>query len=225
MMKTLIQSDFDGTITEEDISFFLLDAFAQGDWRRWLREYKEQRISVGEFSTRAFAMVKVDKHTLIEALKGRVKVRAGFRELVNYCLNKGLRLVIVSNGVDFYIRAVLEDMGLTDLEVHAAQASFHPEGMRVLYVGPDGKTLKDGFKETYAREFLKLGYKLIYIGNGDSDVAPAKHAHHLFATGDLLAYCKENKMKAGSFETFLDVIRELDLMQPCCSSACDSRRP
>jgi len=127
-MKTLVQSDFDGTITEEDISFFLLDAFAQGDWRRWLREYKEHRISVGEFSTRAFAMVKADKQTLLEALRGRVKVRAGFRDLVNYCLNKGLRLVIVSNGVDFYIRAVLQDMGLTDLEVHCCASLLPPGG-------------------------------------------------------------------------------------------------
>ena len=41
-MKTLIQCDFDGTVTEEDVSFFLLDAFAQGDWRALLREYKEK---------------------------------------------------------------------------------------------------------------------------------------------------------------------------------------
>jgi len=31
----IIQSDFDGTITEEDVSFALLDVFAQGDWREW----------------------------------------------------------------------------------------------------------------------------------------------------------------------------------------------
>jgi len=38
--KTLIQCDFDGTITEEDVSFILLDTFARGDWRRLLKEYK-----------------------------------------------------------------------------------------------------------------------------------------------------------------------------------------
>jgi len=73
-MKTLVQCDFDGTITEKDASFLLLDAFAQGDWRRLLRDYKEHKISVGEFNTRAFAMVKADKATLLEALKGKVKI-------------------------------------------------------------------------------------------------------------------------------------------------------
>jgi 2-hydroxy-3-keto-5-methylthiopentenyl-1-phosphate phosphatase len=211
-VKTLVQCDFDGTITEEDISFFLLDAFAQGDWRRLLRDYKEHKISVGEFNTRAFAMVKANKPTLLGALKGEVKVRAGFRELVNYCLKKGFRLVIVSNGLEFYIRAVLKDLGLGNVEVYAAQASFHHEGMKVQYVGPDGKRLEDGFKEAYTQSFLKLGYKVIYIGNGDSDAAPAKYAHHVFATGDLLAYCIENNLKYKPFETFIDVVKELNLM-------------
>jgi len=211
-VKTLVQCDFDGTITEEDASFFLLDAFAQGDWRRLLREYKEHRISVGEFNTKAFAMVKDDKPTLVEALKGKVKVRAGFREMVDYCLEKGFRLVIVSNGLNFYINAVLKDLGLDSIEVHAAQASFHRGGMKVRYVGPEGKIFKDGFKETYIKSFLKLGYRVIYMGNGDSDCTPAKYAHHVFATGELLAYCRESKLSYKPFENFIDVVRDIDLL-------------
>ena len=209
-MKTLVQCDFDGTITEEDISFLLLDAFAQGDWRHLLRDYKEHKISVGEFNTSAFAMVKADKHRLLEALQDGVKVRAGFNELIDYCLNKGLRFVIVSNGLDFYIRAVLKGLGLRDVEAYAAQASFHPAGMKVRYVGPDGKRVSDGFKEAYIESFLRLGYRVIYIGNGDSDVAPAKHAHHVFATGDLLAYSKENNLNCEPFKDFRDVVRDLE---------------
>ena len=211
-MKTLVQCDFDGTITEEDTSFFLLDAFAQGDWRRLLQDYKAHKISVGEFNTKAFAMVKADKHTLLEAIKGKVKVRAGFHELVNYCLKEDFKLVIVSNGLDFYIETTLKDLGLENIEVHAAQAAFHPEGMEVHYAGPDGKRLEDGFKEAYAKSFLKLRYRVIYIGNGDSDVAPAKYAHHVFATGELLAYCRENNLNYKPFDNFIDVVRYIDLL-------------
>jgi 2-hydroxy-3-keto-5-methylthiopentenyl-1-phosphate phosphatase len=211
-MKTLVQCDFDGTVTEEDTSFFLLDAFAQGDWRRLLREYKEHKISVGEFNTKAFAMVEADKPMLLGALQGKVKVRAGFHELVNYCRRKGFRLVIVSNGLDFYIEATLKDLGLKNIEVHAAQASFHPEGMEVQYVGPDGKRLEDGVKEAYTKSFLKLGYRVIYVGNGDSDFAPAKYAHHVFATGELLAYCREKNLNYKPFDNFIDVVRDIDLL-------------
>jgi 2-hydroxy-3-keto-5-methylthiopentenyl-1-phosphate phosphatase len=50
------------------------------------------------------------------------------------------------------------------------------------------------------------------MGNGDSDVAPAKYAHYVFATGDLLAYCRESNLKYKPFESFLDAVRELNLM-------------
>lgn len=211
-MKILVQCDFDGTITEEDTAFFLLDLFAQGDWRQLLREYKEHRISVGEFNSKAFALVKADKTTLLEAIKGRVKVRAGFKELVDYCRERGLRLVIVSNGLDFYVEAMLEELGIRNIEVHAAQTFFCPEGLKVRYVGPNGELLGDAFKEVYVRSFLKSGYRVIYMGNGDSDIAPAQYADFVFARGELLWYCQENGLNYKPFEDFFDAIRELELL-------------
>jgi len=212
MMKTLVQCDFDGTITEEDTSFFLLDAFAQGDWRRLLREYKEHRISVGEFNTRAFAMVKADRPALLEAIKDKVRMRAGFQKLVACCARRGFRLVIVSNGLDFYIEAILKDISLENIEMHAAKTRFHPEGMQVRYIDPNGSQLDDGLKEAYIKSFLNQGYRVIYAGNGDSDIVPAKYAHQIFATGELLAYCKENKLKCQPFNDLTDVVSALELL-------------
>ena len=209
-MKTLIQCDFDGTITEEDSSFFLLDTFAQGDWRELLQEYKQHKISVGQFNTRAFAMVKADKQTLLETVAGRVKVRPRFHELVAYCSMKGFRFVIVSNGPAFYIEAILKEMGLENIEVYAAQASFHPDGIEARYVGPDGKQLNHGLKEAYIKLFLKQGYRVIYVGNGNSDILPSKYAHQVFARGELLAYCRENKIKCKPFNDLTDVVSALE---------------
>jgi len=211
-IKTLVQCDFDGTITEEDISFLLLDAFAQGDWRRLLQEYKEHKISVGHFNTKAFAMVKAGKQTLLEAIKGKVKVRAGLQELIAYCAERNFRLVIVSNGLDFYIKTILEDIGLENLEVYAAQTQFCLEGLEVKYVGPDGKKLDDGLKEAYIKSFLEQGYRVIYIGNGDSDIFPAEYAHQIFARGELLAYCKENNLRCKPFGNLTDVVRGLQAL-------------
>jgi len=211
-MKTLIQCDFDGTISKEDTSFFLLDTFAQGDWRELLQEYKEHKISVGEFNARAFAMVKADKPTLLEAIKGKIEIRPGFHELVAYCSMKGFRFVIVSHGPAFYIKAVLKEIGLENIEVYAAQASFRPGGIRARYIGPDGKQLDNGLKEAYIKLFLKQGYRVIYIGNGGSDILPAKYAHQVFARGELLAYCRENKIKCKPFDNLSDVVSALELL-------------
>ena len=210
-MKTLVQCDFDGTITEKDISFLLLDAFAQGDWRRLLQEYKEHKISVGYFNTKAFAMIKADKQTLLQAIKGKVKIRAGFHELVSYCSKRNFKLVIVSNGLDFYIKAILEDVGLEKLEAHAAQTHFHPSGLEVKYIGPGGEHI-DGLKEAYIKSFLKQGYRVVYVGNGDSDITPAKYAHKVFARGELLSYYRRNNLECQSFDDLTDVVRALELL-------------
>ena len=208
----IIQCDFDGTITEEDVSFVLLDTFAQGDWRKWLQQYREQKISVGDFNAKAFAMVKAGKEDLLEAGRGKVKLRDGLHELVAYCQSQGFRFVIVSNGLDFYIKSILKDAGLGDIEIHAAQTRFHPSGLKVQYIGPDGTPLSTDFKEAYIRVFLKQGYRVVYVGNGVSDISPAVQAHRIFATGELLDYCRQMNLKCKAFDDFNDIIRSLELL-------------
>ena len=211
-MKTLVQCDFDGTITEEDMGFLLLDSFASEDWRQLLTEYREGRMSVGHFNTRAFATVKADKQTLVKFVKSKVKIRAGFHELLAYCRRKGFRFVIVSNGMVFYIEAILKDSGVDNMHILAAQAKFTPEGIESRYIGPEGNQIQDGFKEAYIRSFLSKGYRVVYIGDGISDTSPAKQAHHIFATGELLTYCKETNLNCTPFVELNDVVRGLELL-------------
>jgi len=212
-VKTLIQCDFDGTITEDDVSFLLLDTFANGDWRQLLTEYREGKISVGDFNMKAFSMVKADRQTLSESARNSTKIRAGFHELLDYCHQKSFRFVIVSNGLDFYIEAILGDSGIDNLEVLAAQTHFSPQGIDVKYIGPDENQIQDDFKGTYTRLFLSRGYRVVYIGNGASDAPPAKQSHHIFATGDLLEYCKETNLNCTPFADLNDVVRGLELLQ------------
>ena len=211
-MKTLIQCDFDGTITEEDMGFLLLDSFASKDWRQLLTEYQEGRMSVGRFNTSAFAMVKADKQTLLKFVRSKAKVRAGFHELLAYCRRKGFRFVIVSNGLVFYIEAILRHIGIDNIDILAAKADFTGNGVDTKYIGPEGNLLQDGFKEAYVRLFLSRGYRLVYIGNGNSDTVPARQAHHIFATGELLTYCQQTNLDCTPFTDLNDVVRGLELL-------------
>lgn len=210
--KMLIQCDFDGTITEEDISFLILDAFADASWRKMLDQYREKKISVGCFNNRAFTMVKEDEPILIKFVKEGFKIRAGFREMIDYCREKGFRFVIVSNGLDFYIRTIMEAIGLGDIEVFAARACFGTDGIEARYIGPEGNELQDGFKEGYTRHFLNKGYRIVYIGNGVSDVPSARLAQHVFATGQLLDYYKARNLGCTPFNDFNDMVRGLELL-------------
>lgn len=209
---TLVQCDFDGTVTEEDVSYMLLDTFASGNWRERLKEYEGGRISVGRFNTEAFSMVKADRATLVKMARNDVKIRSGFSGFVDYCREKGLRLVIVSNGLDFYIKEILQSIGAGDIEIFAARTTFRPGALEVQYVGPDGRCLDDDFKGAYVASFLKEGYRIIYIGNGASDLKPAKLCHYVFATGTLLAQCQQTKVNCLPFDDFTEIVKEMETL-------------
>ena len=211
-MKLALQCDFDGTITEEDVSFLILDTFVGAKWREMLKEYLEGRIPVGAFNKKVFAMVKADKQTQLDVIfnSDRVKIRPGLRELVDYCSQHDFRFIIVSNGLIFYIEALLESQGIKNAEVFAATNDFRPEGMIASYIGPDGSEMDADFKEAYTKLLLKEGYEVAYVGNGVSDIYPSRLAVKVFATGDLLRKCQEERLAYTPFNDLFDVIKGLE---------------
>jgi 2-hydroxy-3-keto-5-methylthiopentenyl-1-phosphate phosphatase len=208
-VKTIFQCDFDGTVTPEDVSFLILDAFGNQGWRQLLAQYKEGKISVAHFNTRAFTAVKTDKETLVRFVRDKARMRPGFQDLLSYCQRQGFRFVVVSNGLDFYIKTILGDIGAGNIEVFAAQTSFGADGIEARYLGPQGEPLEDRFKEAYLRSFREGGYRVIYAGNGFSDIAPASQASHVFATGELLTACKEMDIICTPFNDLGDIVKGL----------------
>jgi 2-hydroxy-3-keto-5-methylthiopentenyl-1-phosphate phosphatase len=215
-MKIAVQLDFDGTVTVEDISFLLLDTFVGSGWRKYLDEYSAGKISVGAFNKKVFGMMIADKKTMTDFVLNspHVKIRPGLKEFIDYCKNKGIEVVIVSNGLTFYIEAILNKLGINGLGIHAAENVFSPCGIMVKYLGPNGKELEAGFKEAYTEMLCKMGYQVIYVGDGFSDISPSRKAKYVFATADLLKRCREEKFKCYPFNDFFDVLpalRRMDL--------------
>jgi len=211
-MKIAVQIDFDGTVTEEDVSFLLLDTYVGPRWREYLKEYTAGKIPVGTFNKKVFGMMKADRHTMTELVltSDRVRIRPGFRELVDYCSQKGYKVVIVSNGLTFYIEVLLDRLGIDGIDIYAAENEFSPDGMKVRYVGPDGTEKEAGFKEAYTELLVKQGYNVVYVGNGVSDIFPSRMAIKVFATGDLLERCREEKLECTPFNDLNDVVRGLE---------------
>jgi len=210
-MKRMIQSDFDGTLTQEDVSFQILDAFSGRDWRHLLEEYKAGKRSVLSFTSEAFAMVKEDEETVLRFVEENARIRDGAKELIDYCTQNGFRFVIVSNGLDLYIKFILSKLGVEGIPVFAAKTRCSPGGMQISYIGPDGRKLSDGFKAAHMKSFLSQGYRVAYVGDGISDVPPVKLAERVFARGALLESCRKAGLACAPFDSLKDVIRGLEL--------------
>jgi 2-hydroxy-3-keto-5-methylthiopentenyl-1-phosphate phosphatase len=204
---TLIQCDFDGTVTVGDVSFLILDEFTGTGWRQLFEEYMQGKMSVNAFNAAAFSRVRVNRETLDSFVRQKVVMRPGLPELLAVCRERGFSFKIVSNGMVFYIDTILKMLGLTDVEFVAAQAILKPEGMKAWYAGPDGELLENGFKEAYTRRFLEQGYRVVYIGNGTSDFPPARMCQHIFAIDNLLKECVSAGVPHTPFTDLYDVAK------------------
>ena len=207
--KTLLQCDFDGTITEGDISFLILEKFAEGDWRSILRDYQQGNITVGDFNSRAFAMVKKDRGTLESLVQAEGRIRPGLYELTEYCQKHDIIITVVSNGLDFYIKTLLRHNGFGNIKIIAAKTVFTPHGLDARYYNHHGEELLSEFKESYTRQFIDQGYKVYYAGNGPSDVPASRLAEHTFATESLLDYYRREDLPHTPFDDLNDIVAGL----------------
>ena len=203
--RVMVQSDFDGTLTVGDISFDILDEFTGRVWRKEFDDYMQGNITVNRFNTRAFSRVKASRAELELFVRKNTVIRPGLDELISACKNKDYRFFIVSNGMAFYIEIVLELAGLKNVEFVAGLAEFSNRGMKTWYPGPDGRAMEDGFKEAWTEHFLSQGYRVIYIGNGTSDFAPARRCSHIFAIDNLRSECQKAGINYTSFNDLGDV--------------------
>ncbi len=158
-------------------------------------------------------MLKTDIKTMTEfVLAHDILIRPGFTDFLDYCREKGAKSVIVSNGWLFYIEAILKKIGINnikELEIHAAENIPHRDAMKVAYIGPDGAEMMDGFKEAYTWYLINKGYSVIYVGDGSSDIYSARIAKRVFATGQLLKRCRDEKIDCVPFKDFYEVIKGL----------------
>jgi 2-hydroxy-3-keto-5-methylthiopentenyl-1-phosphate phosphatase len=207
--RTLVV-DFDGTITEED----LLDTIASefGD----PAVYQEVddglhggRLSLRDVITREFEPVRRSLGEVVAWELENVRIRPGFRELVELARERGWRLAIVSSGFHELIEPILEREGV-DVELHANRVDPRPEGWRVQWqYGEDCGSCGESCKRAVAAE-LAGEHELVYIGDGYSDRCAAELADRVFACKGLAAYLDDRGLPYEPFDDFFDVARGLD---------------
>ena len=212
-LKTLLQCDFDATLTIGDVSYVILDHFVDGDWRPILHDFIAGKITVEECMTGVFALARATPRQVEDfvAATDRIVMRPGVEELYTYCRAHDIDLAVISNGMEFYISRILARVGWRDVEIHAAAADITEHGIHLHFTDPDGNPTMDGFKKAWAGFLRRRGYDRVYFaGDGPADIAPSKDADHVFATGRLLAACEGEKLVCTPFEDLHTIIDWLE---------------
>lgn len=209
----IIQCDFDGTIISNNLSVLIREHFAPEAWRAIDTDYLEGRITVEESNKRQFALIKKPREKLQEFVRSHIDVRQGFPEFTADCEAKGNHLVIVSSGLDFYIEVVLSELGMSDIEIYCGKTEFSEKGIMVSYADKKGNAIESDFKLSYMNRLKKRDNRIVYIGDGLSDLEAARNANYVFATGHLATLLKEEHVSWSSFNNFIDIRNKLILLE------------
>lgn len=208
----IIQCDFDGTIIRNNLSVLLREAFAQGDWRSIESGYLLGQLTVEQSNILQFAFIKESKEKLQEFVRQHIELRPGFLEFVRYCRKSAFQIVIVSSGLDFYIKPVLAQISMPDLELHCGQTSFGKDGVISSYYDPEGNIINKGFKRKHLSSLKKRSNNVVYIGDGLSDLEAARQADYVFATGHLSKLLSLESVLYYPFANFQDVLHRVKLL-------------
>jgi len=208
--KWAVLTDFDGTITREDVAEAILEEFAPEAWWEIEELHRARKIGTRESMARQFALVRAREADILDFVGAHARLDETFRDFVEFCRKRGMRLEIVSEGLDLYVHHLLR-MWSIDIPVRTNHVTFEDGRARISYPYADATcTLCGTCKLLRLFELRTEGYKVAYVGDGHSDLCPAIEADLVFAKAELADLCREEAIDFIPFDRFSDVRRRLE---------------
>ncbi len=203
--------DFDGTISTNDIGHNVIRRFANDGWEDINRAYCAGKIGSQDAYRKAASLFRVTKDEILNYVLGFDCLDSHFIAFYHYCQEIGFDVKIVSDGLDFYIEAILDKYDLGGIAFYSNEVVFHENGsLSVLFPWHNEECNRCGnCKTSILKRFSPCYERVVYIGDGYSDVCPAKYADVVFAKSILFEKCVENDMGCIHYRNFGDVKRYL----------------
>ena len=206
----LVVCDFDGTVCQVDMGNAFLKRFAHG-WEEIDRSYSDGEVGSRAAYSRIAPLFRANRSQVLDFVLRCERLDPFFPEFLHFCRERKIDLKIVSDGLDVYIEAILQKYGL-DVEFFSNRLVFR-EDDRIDFAFPPmseecgrcgncKRSLLGRFRNTYDR--------IIYVGDGYSDVCPARDADLVFAKETHFKKCMKNGTPCLRYDDFGDIRRFLE---------------
>jgi len=184
----VILCDFDGTISTTETLGFLFSEFAESRFE-YARQWARGEIDMRDEIRLTFETVNATREEMEQALN-KVEIDPGFPEFLEFGREKGYSFAIISDGLEWYIKYLLQRYSISDIPVYANRLFFEPDGFRFEFPWFDEETHRRGVcKPKIARAYRKHAETLIFVGDGRSDIDIIHEADIVYSKGWLAGYC------------------------------------
>lgn len=205
--KIKIFCDFDGTIAVEDIGNLFYREFGDkilcDDFVSKWRDGKISSIDCLSGECKTIRNLTIEKaYEFID----KQKIDETFIDFVKFCKEKSLDLIVLSDGLDIYIKRIFERYKI-DIKFYSNSIQIHDNGTaEMIFPFTDSICLKcANCKRNHIINNSADDDITIYIGDGYSDRCPIEYVDYIFAKKDLLKHCEINRISYFPFENFSSI--------------------
>lgn len=215
MSRLRVFCDFDGTVAKKDVGRELFLHFLGPRAEEIGRAYRENRITARECLRSQAELVAGVTREDVGAFVDQFDVDDYFGEFRTFCTLNEIPLVILSDGLDFYVERILRSHGAGDCDFFANHAEFvSTDGVGKLEVSfpyTDSECdLCGNCKRNHMLTQTSDDESIVYVGDGISDRCPVRYADIVFAKRDLIRYCQQENISYFEYATFREVRQRLE---------------
>jgi 2,3-diketo-5-methylthio-1-phosphopentane phosphatase len=209
--KILILTDFDGTICTVDLGNQIINKFATASLGDIEKAYVKGKIGSRIAYERIAKRLKGNRKNMLEHIMAIEKLDPYFPEFCSLTRDKGIDIKIVSDGLDFYIEAILSKYNLTGVEFYSNIAIFGADSsLSIEFPAVNEFCARCGTCKSRILNSYRLIYdEIIYIGDGYSDFCPSRYADLVFAKKILYQKCEQDGTKCIQFKDFSEINKYL----------------
>jgi 2-hydroxy-3-keto-5-methylthiopentenyl-1-phosphate phosphatase len=201
-----VLSDFDGTITIGGVMDLIYTKFAEPSCWELVQKWIRGEITTPQEIQGCFSSMKATREEM-ESILDTVQIDPSFPEFVQFCQKQKYLLAILSDGLKWYINYILNRFRIDGLQIYANEINFLPDGYQITTPYFDPITPKRGVsKPRIIEKFKSDGYKVIFIGDGLSDIEAVHVADVIYARDELLNYCVQKNVPATGFSDMRELI-------------------
>lgn len=201
-----VYCDFDGTISTVDTTDLVLTRLAAPEWEALEARWVAGEITAAECMRAQVALIGGDDAEL-DAVLDTVELTPGFIDFAEWCEANAVPLVVVSDGVDYFIRRILARHGVVGLEVISNQLAVDATGARALAQpwSRVGCAAGSGVCKCQVAVPRAEAESMVFIGDGRSDFCVSGRADLLFAKDKLADYAHSRGVPHHVFTDFNDI--------------------
>lgn len=209
MEKIALISDFDGTISFDDFYKLVIKELLDGKASFPTEDYLAGKIKHTDALNHIFNEVNMEEDEFKNFVL-TLPIHTDFVKTVKLAKEKNIDFYIISAGCDYYIKLIMEELGVIDyVKILTNYSSYSKEtGLVLIPLEKDNPYYSDnvGIDKKKTVEILKENYnKTIYAGDSFVDYEPALVCDVIFARSYLADMLDKANLKYEKLESYKDI--------------------